>query len=102
MTVGNFLQLWHDRNRCASCLGESSVPPAHGKQVHTHTTINFDGREVAKNTAKHFVKMGQGPAMGPRLPDYSATRPISGQGPFRIFAAQIYIEPHFARRKSLL
>ena len=39
--------------------------------------INFDGREVAKNTAKHFVKMGQGPAMGPRLPDYSTTRPIS-------------------------
>jgi hypothetical protein len=35
-------------------------------------------------------------------PELENSQDQNGQGPFRIFAAQIYVEAHFAGRKSLL
>ena len=58
--------------------GASASIPNHpaSQPVELHNIIHLDGRAVSKNIAKHFVRMGQGPAHGARLPDYGATRPI--------------------------
>jgi hypothetical protein len=64
---------YHDDDGTAS----AAIPSGAG-QVHVHHhTIKLDGRVIAKNTAKHIVKMGNGPASGARLPDYMTTRPLS-------------------------
>ena len=54
-----------------------AVPPPKTNGAEVTTIINLDGRTIAKSTAKHLHRMGNGPALGGRLPDYSGTRPLS-------------------------
>jgi hypothetical protein len=56
--------------------GTRGAPKA-SSDVNINQPILLDGRVIAKNTVKNITKMGQGPSSGPRLPDYSVTRPIS-------------------------
>jgi hypothetical protein len=60
-------------------LDESSaIPPRKSAQpINVHTTLNLDGRTVAKNTMKHMASYNSHPAGGPRLPDNWITRPIT-------------------------
>jgi hypothetical protein len=58
-------------------MGEEREAVIRRALTHVHQTISLDGCVLAKSTLKHTTKMGQGPAVGARRPDYSFTRPLS-------------------------
>jgi hypothetical protein len=57
--------------------GDLVPPPASSRQIELHHTSMLDGRVLTKTVTKHLVAMGNRPGLGGRMPDYSATRPLS-------------------------
>jgi hypothetical protein len=60
-------------------LDESSTIPSHNSPhpIHIYTTLNLDGRPVAKTVMKHMAEYNHHPANGPRFTDNWTTVPIT-------------------------
>jgi uncharacterized membrane protein YphA (DoxX/SURF4 family) len=54
----------------------AGIPPAADKSVSVQTNVHLDGKVVARSTAKHLSNDLNRPAKGPRVPDYTAIRPL--------------------------
>jgi len=60
-----------------SDTASKAIRPKTDQEIHLHNSTILDGRVIAKNTAKHLAREGNGPARGGRMPDNLITRPLS-------------------------
>jgi len=53
-----------------------AIPTKTRQEIHVHSPVHLDGREITKSVIKHTVRSMNTASIGSRMPDYSAARPM--------------------------
>jgi hypothetical protein len=62
----------HDPNHPSS-----AIPHPQSREIHLQNTMMLDGEAIGRSTTRHLVHSFNAPAKFGRMPDFSATRPVS-------------------------